>query len=108
MTRLPRVIRQEGSDVLLAVHVQPRASHNQLLVVSSAGQRSSPERILIRLTAPPVGGAANAACTAFVAELLGLPRSRVVILRGETARHKLLRITNADVSAVLARLQSPT
>jgi uncharacterized protein YggU (UPF0235/DUF167 family) len=52
-----------------------------------------------------VEGAANAACCAFLAELLGVPKSHVTIARGETARHKLLRIRNADAASVLARLQ---
>lgn len=90
---------QEGPDALLAVQVQPRASRNQLVA-------PSPDRLTLRLTAPPVEGAANAACCAFLAELLDLPRSRVVLARGETSRHKLLRIRNVDAAEVLARLQS--
>lgn len=97
----PAVV-QDGPDVLIAVRVQPRASRNQLL---TTGAR--PDSITIRLTAPPVAGAANAACCAFLAGLLGVPRSRVAIARGGTARHKLLRIRGADAAAVIARLQSP-
>jgi hypothetical protein len=97
---------QDGPDVLIAVRVQPRASQNQLVVGGAESRRSSPQRITIHVTAPPVAGAANAACCAFLAEILGLPKSRVALARGETARHKLLRIRDADAAAVIARLQS--
>jgi uncharacterized protein len=90
---------QDGPDVLLAVQVQPRSSRNQLVA-------QPPERFTIRLTAPPVEGAANTACCAYLAQLLGLARSRVVLARGETSRHKLLRIRDIDAGQVLARLQS--
>jgi len=98
MTDRPTVL-QDGPDVLLAVQVQPRASRNQLVA-------HPPENFTIRLTAPPVEGAANTACCAFLAELLGLAKSRVVLARGETSRHKSLRIRNADAGAILARLRS--
>ncbi len=101
----PAVV-QDGPDVLIAVRVQPRASRNQLVVVSAESRQSGPQRITIRLTAPPVAGAANAACCAFLARVLGLPKSRVALARGDTARLKLLRIRDADAAAVTARLQS--
>jgi uncharacterized protein YggU (UPF0235/DUF167 family) len=80
--------------------VQPRASQN--LLVSEL-----PDRITLRLTAPPVEGAANAACRAFLAAWLDLPKSRILVLRGETARRKVIRIRNGEASQILARLQSP-
>jgi uncharacterized protein YggU (UPF0235/DUF167 family) len=65
-----------------------------------------PDRITLRLTAPPVEGAANAACCAFLAAWLGLPKSRILVLRGETARRKVVRIRGVEVPLVVARLQS--
>ncbi len=85
--------------MLLTLRIQPRASRNQLVVQGT-------ERILLRLTAPPVEGAANAACCAFLADRLDLPRSRVTILRGETARWKQVRIRDANSADVLVRLQT--
>jgi hypothetical protein len=97
---------QEGPDVLIAIRVQPRASRNQLVVGGTDSRQSGPGSITIRLTAPPVAGAANAACCAFLASILGIPKSRVALARGEASRHKLLRIRDADAAAVIARLRS--
>jgi uncharacterized protein len=95
----PPVVRQNGPDVVLTVHVQPRASRNQLVFQGA-------DRIALRLTAPPVEGAANAACCALLADLLDLPKSRVTILRGETSRRKQVRIQGASAADILTRLQA--
>ena len=92
--------------MLLAVRVQPRASRNQIVAPVGAPNRHRPETISVRLTAPPVEGAANAACRAFLAGLLGIAKSRILIVRGETSRNKVLRVRDADVASVLARLTS--
>jgi uncharacterized protein YggU (UPF0235/DUF167 family) len=67
----------------------------------------APDSITLRVTAPPAEGAANAACRSFLADLLGIAQSRITIVRGGTARRKLLRIRDADVLTVLTRLTSP-
>ncbi len=95
----PPVVRQDGRDVLLTVHVKPRASQNQLIP-------ELPDRITLRLNAPPVEGAANAACRAFLAERLDLPRSRILVLHGETSRRKVIRILDVEAAGILAQLQS--
>lgn len=91
--------------MLLAVRVQPRASRNQIVITVGKTDRHGPETMSIRLIAPPVEGAANAACRAFLADLLGIAKSRILIVQGETSRNKLLRVRHADVASVLARLK---
>jgi hypothetical protein len=68
-------LQQSGADVLLPVTVQPRASRNAV-----AGLHGSALKLL--LTAPPVEGAANAACLRFLADLLGVSRTRLSIVKG--------------------------
>ena len=82
----------------LSVHVQPRASRNAV-----AGWTG--EALKIRLTAPPVEGAANAACLAFLADLLDLPQSQLEILTGAHSRHKLIHISGLNQEEVYARLK---
>ena len=60
--------------------------------------------ILIRLAAPPVEGAANAALVAFLARTLDLPQRSVTIVAGEKSRDKRVQILGLDESAVRARL----
>jgi len=90
--------RDVGPHVTLSLRVQPRASRNA--VVGWTG-----DTLKIRLTAPPVEGAANAACLAFLADLLDLPQSQFEILRGERSRNKVVQITGLTREEVRARLE---
>src|SRR5207245_2301507 len=86
--------------VTLSLHVQPRASRNA--VVGWTG-----DTLNIRLTAPPVEGAANAACLAFLADLLDLPQAQLEILQGARSRTKVVQITGLRQEEVYARLKGP-
>lgn len=74
-----------NDSLILSVYIQPRASKNQICGVQG-------DELKIRLTSPPVDGAANKLCREFVAELFDVSKSSVEILSGETSRHKRLRI----------------
>ena len=50
----------------------------------------------VRVTAPPVDGAANKAMRKLIAKQAGVAPSRVQIARGETGRRKLVAIEGAD------------
>jgi uncharacterized protein (TIGR00251 family) len=82
-----------GESALLSIRVQPRARRDEVV-----GERAG--AIVIRLAAPPVDGKANAALTAFIAKAAGVPRSRVEIVRGASARDKLVRVTGVAEDAL--------
>ena len=81
---LPFLTTLEDS-LILSVYVQPRASKNQICGIQG-------EELKIRLTSPPVDGAANKLCREFVADLFDVSKSSVEIISGQTSRHKRLRI----------------
>jgi uncharacterized protein (TIGR00251 family) len=78
-------ISAADGSVTFAVRVVPRSSRNQIVGVEGGALK-------IKLTAPPVEGAANAALIEFVAEWLGVRRSAVSIVSGDKARNKLVRV----------------
>ena len=80
------------------VHVQPRASKNEL-----AGMHG--DALKVRLTAPPVDNAANAALVEFIAAKLGVPKGRVRVVAGATARRKVVEIAGMALEAVNAALR---
>lgn len=61
----------------------------------------------IKVHAPPVEGKANEELRAFLAETLDVPRRAVTVLRGDTARHKVIRIDGRSLAEARARLQAP-
>jgi uncharacterized protein (TIGR00251 family) len=78
-------------DVL--IRLQPRARRTEVV-----GERG--DRIVVRVTAPPVAGRANDALRALVAERAGVPAGRVAIVRGHTARDKTVRVDGVPADAL--------
>jgi uncharacterized protein (TIGR00251 family) len=79
------------------VYVQPRASRSGV-----AGMHDGALRI--RLTSPPVDGAANAMLVELIAGKLGLAKRCVRIVRGSTGRRKLIEIDGLSEAAAIAAL----
>jgi hypothetical protein len=69
----------------LTVKVHPRARRSAL-----AGRIGNAWKL--SLAAPPVDGKANDECVRYLAELAGVPRSRVRIVMGLTSRLKVVEI----------------
>ena len=87
--------------VLVAVHVQPRASKPGLGPVVAGASGSAV--LKARVGAAPTDGQANAALCALIAGALGVPKSRVRIERGETSRHKQVHVSGTP-DELLAKL----
>ncbi|HEY5540717.1 MAG TPA: DUF167 domain-containing protein [Coriobacteriia bacterium] len=83
----------------LAVHVTPRSGRDEVV-----GWRGS--ELSVRVSSAPEGGKANAAACKVIASALGVPKTSVRVIRGETARHKILDIAGVgdeDIVAVFGR-----
>jgi uncharacterized protein len=90
-------IRDIDGGATFAVRVHPRAKRNAI-----AGTLG--DALKLALTSPPVEGRANEACIEFLARLLDVPRSAVVIASGETSRNKVIRVLGLSAEAVRGRL----
>jgi len=87
----------DEQGAILQIFVQPRASRSQLVGLQG-------EELKVRLTSPPVEGAANKSCCEFFAKLLGVAKGAVALQAGETSRHKRLQIrglSEAEVRRIL-------
>lgn len=95
----------------VAIWLQPRGSRDQVVGLRQGATPGEGAAIVIKLQAPPVDGAANAALLRFVAKRLAVPPSAVTLLRGHTSRQKQIAVdgwTAAAVSeALLKGLPSP-
>jgi len=63
------------------------------------------DAIRLRLTAPPVDGAANEALIRFLAASLNVPRAAVELVSGRTGRTKLVAVTGVSVEEAARRLE---
>jgi hypothetical protein len=82
-------LKETADGVTLTVFVQPRSSKNMI-----AGLHN--DALKIKLTSPPVDGAANKMCIQYLAKCLKIPKSSIEIVSGHKSRTKrlLLRYQN--------------
>lgn len=87
----------DDKGVTLRLHIQPGAKSTEV---------SGPygEALKIRLAAPPLDGKANACLLAFLAERLGVAKTAVSLLSGDSSRAKRIRITGIEPERVKSRL----
>ena len=86
------LVERDGG-VTFEVRVLPRASRAAFIGVHEAA-------VKVALTAPPVEGAANLALIALVAEVFGVPKRDVQIVRGDKSRQKVVRVADTTLAAV--------
>ena len=86
-------ISESAGRVLLRIYLQPRSSKNRV-----AGLHGG--ELKVAVTAPPVDNAANGMVVAFLADLLGVPKSSLTVIAGLSSRHKTIAITGKTASEV--------
>jgi len=91
-----------GADLLLRLRIQPRASREGIDGVHDG-------RLRVRVSSPPVDGAANESLIRILAHALGVPRRAVTLVRGEKNRDKEVIVrAAADRVARLEHLAEPS
>lgn len=88
MTNIEPYIRDHPQGIIFKIYVQPRSSKNRITGLHG-------DAVKIKLTAPPIDGAANKMCIQYLAKCLDVKKSSLDILTGHTGRtkHVLLRTT---------------
>lgn len=84
----------------IAVHVTPKSARDEI-----AGWRGG--ELSVRVTVPPEDGRANAAACGVLADALGVSRSAVSVVRGQTARHKQIEVVGVGQDDIRAAFGEP-
>lgn len=87
----------QSTTANLSVRVHPRAGRNEI-----SGERDG--RLLVRVTAPPVDGRANAAVCRLIAKAAGVPKGTVSVTSGEAHRDKTVTVEDLTESELRAAL----
>ena len=90
-------LRKDGDNVILNLHIQPGAKKTE--VVGLHG-----ESLKIRLAAPPVDGKVNEALLAFIAAKVGVGKTAVELVSGQTSRVKKVGIKTITPQEVTKHL----
>ena len=81
-------ISEKDASISFTVRVVPRASKTEF-----AGELEG--AVKVRVASPPVDGAANAELIKLFAKTLGVGKSNVEIVAGQTSKTKRIRITGS-------------
>ncbi len=90
------MINPDG-ETRITIRVQPNAARNEVLGLSG-------DVLRLRIAAPPVRGRANKELIAFLSRRLNISRQSVTIVRGHTAREKVVAINGLNRRQILERL----
>ena len=96
-------LKENTNGITLTVFVQPRSSKNSI-----AGLHN--QALKIKLTSPPVDGAANKMCVQYLSKCLKVPKSCIEIVSGHKSRTKRVLLRYKDKThaggAEAARIRS--
>jgi uncharacterized protein len=93
------LIRETRNGLSFDIHVNPHASR--------AGIAGLAEGMLkVKVTAPPVEGAANAACIALLSKNRGLRKSQLTIVAGAKGRRKTICVSDISKAELEKKIQS--
>ena len=93
-------LRVTGQGVVMNLDVTAGSKFNRF----PSGYNEWRHSIGVQVTAPPVEGRANKAICILVAQILGIPPSRVSIAAGATSSQKQVLIEGMDKSEILSVL----
>lgn len=79
-------IRETKNGMSFDIHVNPHASKAEITGIAEG-------MLKVKVTAPPVEGAANEACVALLSKKLGLRKSQMTISAGAKGRKKTILVS---------------
>jgi len=82
-------VGETTDGVVFNIRVIPRASRCELAGVQG-------DALKIRITAPPVDGAANKECINFLSDILGVKKSQIKIIAGHRSKNKKVSISGIN------------
>ena len=92
---MPLVINEREGCIVITVRVIPKASKTELVGVIDGVLK-------VRIAAPPVDGAANDELVRYLAKLVGVGRSSVSIVSGQSSKTKRIELAGVDAKSLLA------
>ena len=87
---MPGLLTPASGGVYLRVRLAPRASRDAVTGVRAGS-------LMVRLTSPPVDGAANASLVGFLAKIFRIRKGAITITSGLKSRDKRVFIEGVDI-----------
>lgn len=84
------MIKQTKDGLLLNIKISPNSKTNEIILEEDSAK--------IKITAQPIEGKANKALTEFLSKKFKIPKTSILIVKGETSKEKtiLFKITDEE------------
>jgi uncharacterized protein (TIGR00251 family) len=92
-------MQETPEGIVIKVVVLPRGAANEIVGLQG-------DALKIKLTAPPVEGAANKMCIQFLAKSLKVPKSDVIIIQGHRSRAKKVLVRSLPRKCIESLLKT--
>ena len=94
---MDRFATDSKEGVILSCRVVPSSSRNSFSEIAG-------DAVKVKITAPPVEGMANRGLIAFLSKSLKIPKRSIRIVRGETAKRKVLLLEGKNAAEVAEKI----
>jgi len=101
MLEIPKWAVRRADGVVVRLYVQPNASRSE---VSGEHGEGEAVRLKIRIAAPPVDSAANEELVYFLKKAVGIPASRIHLVRGAASRSKDVLLEGVSLEGAIEKL----
>lgn len=92
-------LAEKSGRVTILVYVQPRASRNSVVGLHDGALK-------VAVTSPPVDGKANAAVSAFLADICKVAKRDVSLVSGQSSRRKTFEIAGRSMEELRVCIES--
>ena len=92
-------VNSQSNTSLLRIRVTPSAARNEVTGFADGV-------LQVRVAAPPVKGKANQELTAFLSRALGVSKSSLTIVKGQTSRNKVIAVDGLSREDIIRRLST--
>lgn len=79
---------KKDEGIIVNLKISPNASKNEII--------KSPDGVKVKITAQPIDGKANKCLVEYLSKLFRIPKSSILILKGETSKEKTILIKTVD------------
>lgn len=86
-------LKKNGDGIVFSIQVQTRSSKNEICGIHG-------DLIKVKLTSPPIDGAANEGLIKFLSDKLDVSKWQIEIVRGHKSKNKLIKISGVKKERV--------
>lgn len=79
--------------ITLKLYVQPGSKKNEVIGLFEGSLK-------IKLATQPIEGQANVALIKYLSQLLKIPKSKIILKKGEKSRHKIVDVHSNDINLI--------